>query len=307
MSNFDFNKSLQQLQGSVSGLGAQFSPFAKRTQQLISETLGNSEDKTQLPEEYLELERRVDALKAVHQKLLSVTSQYDNESYDYPPNLRESFVDLSKTIQHKVTTLSHAQSASEAQQILLSSSGEDKEHKTLNHALARAAAQGSATLGSTEPLSAGLEKFALAEAKIGDARLAQDALISSRFNSAFSATLSTGLQIAQKARKNVHKARLTLDAAKSTARSAKPERQVAARVEVEQAEDDFVAATEEAVSVMKNILDTPEPLRNLSDFVAAQLSYHKASVEVLSSLLPEIDELQSEQESKYREGREAAA
>ena len=73
MSSFDFNKSFQSLQGSVSGLGAQFSPFAKRTQQLIQETLGNAEDKTQLPEEYLELERKVEALKTVHQKLLFVT------------------------------------------------------------------------------------------------------------------------------------------------------------------------------------------------------------------------------------------
>lgn len=174
--------------------------------------------------------------------------------------------------------------------------------------MGRAAAAGAHTLGdSGEPLAIGLEKFAVAEGKIGDARLAQDALIHSRFNSAFSSTLSTGLQIAQKARKNVNKARLSLDAAKTAARNAKPERQVALRVELEQAEDDFVSATEEAVSVMKNVLDTPEPLRNLSDLVAAQLSYHKASVEVLSQLLPEIDELQSEQESKYREGREANA
>lgn len=307
MSGFDFNKSLQSIQGSVSGLGAQFSPFAKRTQQLFQEAIGNADEKTQLPEEYLELERRVDALKTVHQKLLSVTSQYENESYDYPPNLRESFVDLSKTIQEKVTTLSHAQSASEAQAILTQSTP-SKEHKTLNHALSRACSSGAEALGdSSEPLAVGLQKVAVAEAKVGDARLSQDALISSKFNSAFSATLNTSLKIASKARKNVHNARLSLDAAKSAARSAKPERQVAARVEVEQAEDEFVAATEEAVSVMKNILDTPEPLRNLSDLVAAQLAFHKASVEVLNQLLPEIDELQSEQESKYREGREASS
>lgn len=208
-----------------------------------------------------------------------------------------------------MTTLSQAQSASEAQAILTKSTPtEEKEHKTLNHALSRAGTAGALALGDAgEPLAIGLEKFATAEGKIGDARLAQDALINSRFNTAFSATLNTSLRFATKARKNVHKARLTLDAAKSAARTAKPERQVAARVEVEQAEDEFVAATEEAVSVMKNILDTPEPLRNLSDFVAAQLAYHKASVEVLNQLLPEIDELQSEQESKYREGREASS
>lgn len=156
-------------------------------------------------------------------------------------------------------------------------------------------------------MASALEKYAVSEAKIGDARLSQDSLISSRFNAAFATTLNTSLKFAAKARSNVHKARLNLDAAKAAAKAAKPERQVAARVEVEQAEDEFVAATEEAVSVMKNILDTPEPLRNLSDLIAAQLAYHKASVEILNQLLPEIDELQSVQENKYREAREASS
>jgi hypothetical protein len=43
-----------------------------------------------------------------------------------------------------------------------------------------------------------------------------------------------------KARRAVQNARLTLDAAKYSAKTARPERQDAARVEVEQAEDAFV-------------------------------------------------------------------
>lgn len=234
-------------------------------------------------------------------------SQYENESYDYPPNLKESFNDLSKTITEKVTGLSHATSAAEAGAIL-TSAPTVKEHKTLHHALSRAAASGAEALGdSSDPLAAALAKYSVVEGKLGDARLSQDSLIASRFNSAFATTLNTSLKFAGKARSNVHKARLNLDAAKAAAKAARPERQVAARVEVEQAEDEFVAATEEAVSVMKNILDTPEPLRNLSDLIAAQLAYHKASAEILNQLLPEIDELQSEQENKYRESREASS
>jgi hypothetical protein len=52
---------------------ANFTPFAQRTQQMIREQLGHAEDKTQLPDEYIKLEKRVDALKLVHQKLLQVT------------------------------------------------------------------------------------------------------------------------------------------------------------------------------------------------------------------------------------------
>lgn len=235
-------------------------------------------------------------------------SQYENESYDYPPNLKESFNDLSKTISEKVNELTQANSAAEAGHILTSAPKKTSGHKTLHHALSRAAAAGAEALNdSSDPLASALEKYSVAESKVGDARIAQDELIVSRFNSAFATTLNTSLKFASKARANVHKARLNLDAAKAAAKSAKPERQVAARVEVEQAEDEFVAATEEAVSVMKNILDTPEPLRNLSDLIAAQLAYHKAAVEIFNQLLPEIDELQNEQENKYRESREGSS
>lgn len=54
------------------------------------------------------------------------------------------------------------------------------------------------------------------------------------------------------------------------------------------------------------MLDTPEPLRNLADLIAAQLEYHKRAYEILSELAPEIDQLQVEQESNYRKSREGA-
>lgn len=310
MSGFDFNKSFQSLQGSVSGIGASFTPFAKRTTRLLQEKLGNVEDKTELPEEYLQLEARVDALKIVHQRLLSVTSIYGNESYDYPPNLKESFNDLSKTISEKVNEISHAQSAQEAQQALVSSPHKTKrEPKTLNHALARAAEGGADALATSstgeQPLGTALHKYAVAEEKIGEARISQDSLISTRFNSAVSTTLNTSLNFASKARRNVANARLSLDAAKAAAKSARPEKQAQARIEVEQAEDEFVAAIEEAISVMKNVLDTPEPLRNLLELITAQLAYHKAASELLGQLVPEIETLQTEQETAYRESRES--
>jgi hypothetical protein len=68
-------------------------PTLARTQQMMKEQLGQADDKvrpthnmitvkccsnwkshqTKLPDDYLELEKRVDALKLVHQKLLQVT------------------------------------------------------------------------------------------------------------------------------------------------------------------------------------------------------------------------------------------
>lgn len=86
----------------TSQVTSQVTPFAARSQQWIKEQTGGAADKTELPHDYLELEVRIDALKQTHQKLLAATSQYTNEAYDYPPNVKESFQDLGKSISDKV-------------------------------------------------------------------------------------------------------------------------------------------------------------------------------------------------------------
>lgn len=77
-------------------------PFAALGQQWFKEQTGNAGEKTELPHDYIELETRIEALKLTHQKLLAATSQYANEAYDYPPNIRESFQDMGKSISEKV-------------------------------------------------------------------------------------------------------------------------------------------------------------------------------------------------------------
>lgn len=77
-------------------------PFAARGQQWFKEQTGNAGEKTELPHDYVELETRIEALKLTHQKLLAATSQYANEAYDYPPNIRESMQDMGKSISEKV-------------------------------------------------------------------------------------------------------------------------------------------------------------------------------------------------------------
>jgi len=258
-----------------------------------------------LPSDYIELEKRVDALKQVHQKLLQVTSQYSNEAYDYPLNIRESFNDLGRTISEKVTLISHASSPAEAQAAFTAPPSAKPQPKTFNHAIARASLAGSQQLTQSnptgtgeDPLATALEKYALAEEKVGEARLAQDAQIQSRFLAGWSTTLNTNLMFAAKARKAVENSRLMLDSVKASKK--------ASAMEIEAAEDEFVTQTEEAVGVMKNVLDTPEPLRNLADLIAAQLEYHKKAYEILSELAPVVDGLQVDQESKYRQSREGA-
>ncbi|KAF2705616.1 hypothetical protein K504DRAFT_460327 [Pleomassaria siparia CBS 279.74] len=301
-------------------ISASFTPFAARTQQYVKEQLGQAEDKTQLPPDYIELEKRVDALKKVHNTMLQVTSQYSNEAYDYPTNIRESFNDLGRTVSEKVNLLSSATSPAEAQAALTAPPSAKPQPKTFSHAIARASLNSSHVLSGEhagageDPLATALEKFAIASEKVGEARLAQDAQIQSRFLAGWSTTLNTNIMFATRARKAVENSRLGLDATKANAKSGpgfhlpgqpavpaghEEDMTEEARAKVEQAEDEFVGQTEEAVSVMKNVLDTPEPLRNLADLIAAQLEYHKKAYEILSELAPVVDQLQVEQERSY--------
>ncbi|OSS47458.1 hypothetical protein B5807_07280 [Epicoccum nigrum] len=306
--------------------GASFTPFAARTQQYVKEQLGQAEDKTQLPPDYIELEKRVDALRKVHTTMLQVTSQYSNEAYDYPANLRESFNDLGRTVSEKVNLLSSATSPAEAQAALTAPPSAKPQPKTFSHAVARAALNSSHMLtaeqsnSSEDPLATALEKYAIASEKVGEARLAQDAQIQSRFLAGWSTTLNTNIQFATRARKQVENSRLSLDATKANAKGgaftlpgqksqpshADDDLSEEARAKIEQAEDEFVGQTEEAVGVMKNVLDTPEPLRNLAELIAAQLEYHKKAYEILSELAPVVDQLQVEQEASYRKTRDEA-
>ncbi len=100
--NVNATAAMQQFKAFTNTVSSSVTPFAARSQQWIKEQTGNAGEKTELPHDYVELETRIDALKETHQKLLAATSQYANEAYDYPPNIRESFQDMGKSISEKV-------------------------------------------------------------------------------------------------------------------------------------------------------------------------------------------------------------
>lgn len=91
--------------------------------------------------------------------------------------------------------------------------------------------------------------------QVGDARLAQDSLITERFVTPWQATLSTSIGLAMKARANVRMARLELDSARAALKSAGPAKQEQARLHVEEAEDKLVQGTETAIGLMKAVLE----------------------------------------------------
>ncbi|KAL9117952.1 MAG: hypothetical protein Q9187_005508 [Circinaria calcarea] len=296
---------MDKLQAFGKNITGSFSPFAARTQQYVKEQFGQADDKVSQPDLYADHYYTIAGFTTNR----SNSSSYSNEAYDYPQNIRESFNDLGRTISEKVHLLSSAGSPAEAQAALTAPPSAKPQPKTFNHAIARASLAGSQVLNQSQvgagedPLATALEKYAIAEEKVGEARLAQDAQIQSRFLTGWSTTLNTNIMFATRARRAVENARLVLDATKAKSkivgRGMNPDDEQideSVRADIEHKEDEFVNQTEEAVEVMKNVLDTPEPLRNLADLIAAQLEFHKKAYEILSELAPVVDGLQVEQE-----------
>lgn len=159
------------------------------------------------------------------------------------------------------------------------------QHKTLPHALSRAANTASSSLASApggrdDRLGKALTEYAGAWERIGDARVQHDDAVAHGFLVPWQQTLQTSINVAVKARQAVRVSRLELDAAKQTyvgcetllpptlvfyvliwpcrscrLKTASPSRQEHARLEVENAEDDLVQKTEVAITLMKAVLD----------------------------------------------------
>lgn len=56
---------------------------------------------------------------------------------------------------------------------------------------------------------------------------------------------------------------------------------------------------------MRNVLDTPEPLRNLVELARAQAEYHQRAADILEEVAKSVGDLQMEQETEWRKARDA--
>ncbi|KAH8102338.1 Bin/amphiphysin/Rvs domain for vesicular trafficking-domain-containing protein [Phellopilus nigrolimitatus] len=109
--------------------------------------------------------------------------------------------------------------------------------------------------------------------QIADARLTQDSTIRTHFLQPRQATLTNSIAVALKVRQAVSASWLELDTAKEVFETAGRARQEQSRLEVENAEDDLVQTTEVAITLMKTVLESSEPLETLNELVKAQLAY----------------------------------
>ncbi|EJD00337.1 uncharacterized protein FOMMEDRAFT_111885 [Fomitiporia mediterranea MF3/22] len=297
-------------------IGQSASKFAKgfnSSVQATRERLGQiaPEEITELPQEYRDLEARVDALRATHLAVLKIAKVYESESYDYPVQIQESIAQLSTNIGHGLTNFAATNLKGTNLPAPQPVAATPVQHKTLPHALGRAATTAAKSLqdagagaGGDEKLAKALTFYAAAWDKVAAARLAQDAAIRNNFLLPWQSTLTNSITVALKARQAVATSRLELDAAKQAFKNAGPAKQEQARLEVENAEDDLVQKTEVAITLMKTVLENPEPLKDLNELVKAQLAYHSAAAEALNAIQGDIEELSVAAEGDYRKSRE---
>lgn len=188
--------------------------------------------------EYKDLEARVDALRNAHLALLKyvsslclssssssqsiyrITRVYEHESYDYPTQIQESLSELSSSIGYNITSFA-AQNLKNTNLPVPSAPAAPppSQHKTLPHALTRAATSANAAIATTiagdqDKLGKALGLYAQGWDKIAHARLDQDAAIQDNFLHPWQTTLNTSISVAMKARQAVKVSRLELDAAK---------------------------------------------------------------------------------------------
>lgn len=296
------------LTSSVAPLGQRLSQRFGTLNQQAREHFGSADDITELPEEYRQLERRVDALKAAHGAMVRTVKTFEHEGYDYPNHLQETFSHGAQSLGH---TLSTWASAAAKHTSLPAVDAPPSVSRTLSHALSRSAASAAIDLGASagdapeSKLGELLQQFAVAQDAIGSAQLVQDRAIVNDFLVVWNA-FGAQIQLALRARAGVRDARLHLDAWRQSLKGAEAAggaRAESVRAEVEHAEDELVSATEEAISLMKTVLENPEPIKSLALLVRAQLEFHRAAVASLDALYHDMSGVATGAEAEFRESR----
>lgn len=88
----------------LNSTGTKLSRGFATLQQTVKERTGGvgTDDITELPQEYLDLERRVDGLRTAHLNLLKVAKSYEG-AYDYPVHINESVAEIGGSLAHNLS------------------------------------------------------------------------------------------------------------------------------------------------------------------------------------------------------------
>jgi hypothetical protein len=150
-----------------------------------------------------------------------VTKAFESETYDYPSQVQESVAELGANISRGVTNFAANNLKGTNLPAPSPTAAPVSQHKTLPHALSRAASSASSSLrhapgGKDDRLGQALVVYGGAWEKIAHARVQHDDAVAHEFLAPWQQTLYTSINVAIKARQAVRVARLELDAAKQT-------------------------------------------------------------------------------------------
>ena len=146
---------------------------------------------------------------------------FELETYDYPSQIQESLAEFGANLSRGVSNFAATNLKDTNLPAPSPTPAPTPQHKTLPHALSRAANMASSSLASApggrdDRLGKALAEYGGAWEKIGEARVQHDDNVARGFLAPWQQTLQTSINVAVKARQAVRVSRLELDAAKQT-------------------------------------------------------------------------------------------
>lgn len=293
MSFNHFTKSLNKKFQELGSKTKDIPTLAQTSQRRVQEKLGHVTDISVLPEDYVDLEKQVESIKLVYDHFLRITSVFENESYDYPKDVRESLSEFHKNFHAKLhernrsNSLTKTESNSSANSPIpvSSNNGNFSQPKNLNGALAKASSFAYEQLQYEPDTAEKYNDFANAQLDIANAKLRQDKTISSSFNFDLRDILQKRIYEANKKRKEVHNKRLQYDIARTKLEQAPPAKKDQLRPTLEQAKHEFEKEIAETKLLMEQVVEHAHLLSNLEELANAQLEYHLQATKSLTQFL----------------------
>lgn len=317
------SKSFQNLGKAVSDysehIKESIQPLTSKTQQLLSTQLQQVQqlasthtdshvEVSDLPEDYLVLEKNCDLLLKLYTDLIQYTNTtYGTLSYDYPPGnsalnkIKDAHVGL--ILSSKFNQLKNVSTPQEMEKILTGATPSEPTAdaqvvtvelpKTLYGHLADIAEKaGQDFAASSEPLAFALQQISSAYVQIATARLDQDKKIMAQLNQVLVQTLNEQFIKVTEMRKRVYSARLQFDLLRSETPEEEESEELIAK------EDDLVGAIEVAVVEMRKLVRPSKNIDLLKVFVTAQKDYFDAASKNLAGLLTELDNIKIPEEDE---------
>lgn len=300
-----------------------FQPLTAKTQTFIQGQVAPVEP-SELPEDYLNLEKNCDLLLKLYTDLLTTANEtYATVGYDYPPanlalaKFKDANVGL--RLQAKFAQLKNVLTPQEMERILLgkaeapavSATSADSTAslaaaptadqaltqvtspdiaKTLYGHLGEVALRHSAEFqGLSDPLALALTHLGSVYHEIGAARLTQDHKIMAEVHGEILNVLNDKFLKVNELRKRVYAARHAFDLVRLQTEDEENEELIAS-------EDDLVAATEQAVDEMSKLISPAKNINLLKVLVKAQQQYFEFSAKRLSAVLTDLDKIEIPEE-----------